>query len=511
MDWSSNLVSKHQNSPNSLAKTFQDETGVFGWVCQSGPDNKVSDMMLDSTIKQLILNPNHLPHISQIITGAVVIKKRQDKYEIIVHRPAVLEIQRGEKKIKITSSVLGTILPTDMLNFDVVYTHYSPITTHQKTDVLSLLSTFSNKSLLVIQQKFVLYPLFIVTFLIVSFYFYQINQKRHQQQALIFQQLQQQVLTDLGNAQKLAEINPTAAKDLLLQTQKNIEGQNNKTISAKQLSDLSFQVSLAIASYTKAYHLDSPVIFYDLSLIQKGTQIKSLAIHQGIMYLLDQKSGKIFALEVNSKKINPIFSDNQLSTAQNLDFSTNKAAVLAENKIIVFPKKIVLTPNSQIEEFSLLSVFAENIYVLSKKQNNIYKLVTQDNQNFQTAPYLAQDISADFSTAVDLSIDGFIYILHLDGKIDRFSGGLPTDFHIKNLDTPLSNPSKIFSSEENNNLYVLDANQKRIVVFNKQGSYLAQYLLSSQFQIDPKILGVDEKLGKIFLVENSLIYAIEIR
>lgn len=119
-----------------------------------------------------------------------------------------------------------------------------------------------------------------------------------------------------------------------------------------------------------------------------------------------------------------------------------------------------------------LGLFGQNIYVLDKDSDQIYKFVPKDDK-FVQSDYLGGE--TDLSNAQSLSIDSSIWVLFKDGSIKKFTKGKQDSFAVTNLPTPFSNPTRITTSADMTNLYILDNGNGRIVVLNKTGSYLSQY------------------------------------
>lgn len=149
-----------------------------------------------------------------------------------------------------------------------------------------------------------------------------------------------------------------------------------------------------------------------------------------------------------------------------------------------------------------VGVFYGNIYVLDN--NEIYKFQAG---NFVKSNY-ALGSSYDFTNAVSLAIDGSIYVLNKDGTIYKFFKGYSQNFSISGLDKPFKNPSLILTSESDQNLYILDNGNSRIVVLDKKGNFQKSYtssLLGKAIQID-----VLEAMKTIYFTNGGALYKINL-
>ena len=114
---------------------------------------------------------------------------------------------------------------------------------------------------------------------------------------------------------------------------------------------------------------------------------------------------------------------------------------------------------------------------------------------------------ADLTKATSLTIDGNIYIATEQGQIYKFFTGNKEDFNLATIEPTLSGITKLYTSPDMDRIYILESNSKRIVVVNKEGAFVAQYLFDlldqniSDFIIDGKTL---------YLTAGSKVYQAEL-
>jgi hypothetical protein len=138
-----------------------------------------------------------------------------------------------------------------------------------------------------------------------------------------------------------------------------------------------------------------------------------------------------------------------------------------------------------------------NIWKHSHQQDNIYAKGSTYTTSSKTI----------LRGAVDIAIDGNVYILESNGQLARFSkGSLDSTFSLENIPAPnntIGIPAKIFTNSETNYLYVLDQKLNRILRFNKSGQFVSQYALTGT-QIDD--FAVNDKLAKMIVLAGGKIY-----
>ncbi len=156
--------------------------------------------------------------------------------------------------------------------------------------------------------------------------------------------------------------------------------------------------------------------------------------------------------------------------------------------------------------------YAGNLYLLDVQQNRILKYVpaaggyTNPPVDYLVAP------APDLSGAIDMAIDGRIYVLMADGKIVKFLLGKQQPFDVSGLDQPLANPVALFvtgEDETQGSIYIADAGLARVVQLNKRGEFVRQYK-AGEGQADLAQLSglyVDEAQQRIYLASGARLYA----
>lgn len=171
-------------------------------------------------------------------------------------------------------------------------------------------------------------------------------------------------------------------------------------------------------------------------------------------------------------------------------------------------KKEIIKNDSDWTQGVAVFPYFGNLYVLDKKENQILKFV-ESSSGFSKTNYLTEGVSANFSDAISMAIDSSIYVLSTSGKIDKFTKGRVDDFSLSGLDTPFSKPSRVYANVNDDNIYVLDNGNSRIVVLDKSGAYKAQY--KAGVIKNAKDFDVFEEDKKIFVLTPGKIYQIDLK
>ena len=94
------------------------------------------------------------------------------------------------------------------------------------------------------------------------------------------------------------------------------------------------------------------------------------------------------------------------------------------------------------------------------------------------------------------------------GTITKFLRGEEDSFEIKGLSKPLSSPTRIFTNDDTDNLYILDNGNSRIVILDKNGEFVNSF--TADVIKGAKEIDVDEAGGKVFILSGGKIYQIDI-
>ncbi|PIR13932.1 hypothetical protein COV49_00585 [Candidatus Falkowbacteria bacterium CG11_big_fil_rev_8_21_14_0_20_39_10] len=199
---------------------------------------------------------------------------------------------------------------------------------------------------------------------------------------------------------------------------------------------------------------------------------------QALKFPAADKNGNIYYL--NNSSIIQLNTGNQELTSLNL--------ILPEG-----PKNIVG-----------LSSYNNRLYAIDNQNSQIYRL-DRVGAGFTANPWLTQ--KTDLIQALDLSIDGHIYVLTSSGQILKYLKGQSQEFELDPIEPEFASPTKIHISQDLEFIYILEPAGKRLAIFNKTGKFIIQYQ-SDNFS-DLKDFTVDEAGKKIYLLNGNSVYEVE--
>ncbi len=330
------------------------------------------------------------------------------------------------------------------------------------------------------------------------------------------------VLTDAQHAYDegvaLLELNPvkgrerlTAARDALAPIRESLSPSSTagKAV-AKLYADVTDQLTIAMQ-----VHRAEPALFYDFSLLKANAAITALGQNSDALALLDGNSLSVGVLTLPAKKGEIVAGGGSYAGARYLTMHGDSVFVLVEagiHRASMRDKKTTAEVVKKDEEWgniaSLVS-YGGNLYLLDTGKSRIWKYVATEKGFSETREYLNPDTLPDLSNATGMAVDGGVWVGTRDGRILHFVLGREETFVPRGVDPPLGKTLVAITTEEEKNLYILDSDTKRVVVLDKDGIYLAQYVWSGA--LAPTQLLVSEKLKLILLLGGGKLYSLELK
>lgn len=162
--------------------------------------------------------------------------------------------------------------------------------------------------------------------------------------------------------------------------------------------------------------------------------------------------------------------------------STNEANLLVAdiNKslgIIDLQQKTLHMVVSGLDKLSSIEdilVYNNIIYVLSAVDKQIVKMRARGEGYEAGTNWISSSLS-NMSDARAFDIDGNIYILH-PNAISVFASGNEQTINFDAVRPAMTDAVDIWTAPESSYLYVLDRSENRVIVYNKSGALIAQYM-----------------------------------
>lgn len=301
--------------------------------------------------------------------------------------------------------------------------------------------------------------------------------------------------------------NPEEGKAFLSEAEKVVEEGLVLEKNNQELALLKEQIEKFSSSLGVETALQEVPTFMDLSLITDGASGVSLSLIDGNLVILDAEKEKVYLLDIE-KKSHVVYELKQGGGKLTISL-TGKIAVLAEKGIVEVDTKnksasLKIEKDESWKEIVGLASFNGNLYLLDKGASDIWRyLATGDGYGTIKSWFVGSP--PDLSKAVSMTIDGAVWVLEKD-KISKFNLSQPESFSLTKMPESFDNPTKIYTSVDDQNLYVLDKGRGKIYEITKSGEFRAAYSWGGIKEASDLV--AVESAKKIFLLSGTKIYEI---
>ncbi|MCH8049301.1 hypothetical protein IH979_01150 [Patescibacteria group bacterium] len=151
----------------------------------------------------------------------------------------------------------------------------------------------------------------------------------------------------------------------------------------------------------------------------------------------------------------------------------------------------IVSGTESLQSVEDIKVYNDNVYALTAQGQQIVKMRPQGDGYDAGTPWTTSRDS-DISSARSLAIDGDIYVLTAN-SIVKFATGSERPFILDTVDPGLTNPTSIWTDIASNYLYVLDPPERRVIVFEKDGNFVTQFVSEEFHNAIAMIVREDKK------------------
>lgn len=120
-----------------------------------------------------------------------------------------------------------------------------------------------------------------------------------------------------------------------------------------------------------------------------------------------------------------------------------------------------------------LGYYQNRVYALDIQGDEIYRFARSAN-SLGTGVAWVRD-AVDFAEARGVAVDGSIYVLRPAGLVEQYFGGRRNDFQLASITPRLEEPTRLWTDETSNRIYLVEPKQRRVAVFTKDGQLVRQY------------------------------------
>lgn len=168
-----------------------------------------------------------------------------------------------------------------------------------------------------------------------------------------------------------------------------------------------------------------------------------------------------------------------------------------------------------------IAAFAENVYLLVPEYRNIYQfMLDPDERSVGPIDWVLTGDRVNFNLAVDMTIDGNIYVLLEDGRVLTMRRGAQVgSFDLPSYDLETEEPLAIVGGPMTGYLYVAvvdDQGHGRVIAMDREGGHMSQLALPAGLSTgdaevlppfdDLQDIAVDEASGTLYLINGDAVW-----
>jgi hypothetical protein len=318
----------------------------------------------------------------------------------------------------------------------------------------------------------------------------------------------EQSVSEVDQAISLAGVSPERSRELFASAQAKLIQIESMNVKDPGLDALRQKINDGKSSILGEYDVP-PEMFLDLSLLSSGFKGNQLSFTGGQIYIMDSTGGRIVSVDIATKKSKVVAGPGVISSPTSIAGYESRVFVLQSDGIYEVDSVSTKVVNKTWSGDALISAFAGNIYVVDKSGGAIYRFQGQGSIFGDKQNWLAAGTNVDFTAANQMVIDGSVYLLYPNAKIQKFSQGSPQSFSTRGIVPEIGSIDAISGGPDNQYVYLLDKAGKRVVVTDKRGTYKSQYV-DGQISAATNLVA-SETDKKIILLTGDKLFSIDIK
>lgn len=320
------------------------------------------------------------------------------------------------------------------------------------------------------------------------------------------------IVHQYNEAKGLVGMNRERSKELLESVNSQIAGLTAKQLEDKRILEVQTGMGevLGVASGTLRIVLKQVT---DLSLNRDGAVASGLiGVDGGAVGVLDVPASRVFVVKPATGAVEVMLGKDGIGAVKLVSGYPGKVVAISDKGIVdcgIVNKKceVGLEYEEVMGNMVDMKMWAGNVYLLTA--NRVVKYPVVEKGYGAASNWLSKD-EDELVNATSMAIDGNVWIVQKSGGssvVTKFVGGVKEEFFISGLDKSLGERVVIETSEKIEKLYLLDVDNKRVVVVNKTGEFVEQWVSDDFGQVTSLL--VDSEGRKVYFAKGGGVYMYE--
>ncbi len=286
-----------------------------------------------------------------------------------------------------------------------------------------------------------------------------------------------------------------------------VEAEKKKLADLEQLKTIASKLADAEKSIKKEEETGTED-FYDLNLIEKGVSATNMYYDGETVAMLDTNSAKVYLLNLAKKSVNTR-KDGKIEGGEFVALHQDEPYIFSKSdgvfRITDDKTEVLIEKDEEWGSIKDMWMYNGNIYMVDAGKDELYKYLVAEGGYSAKTSYVKSG-RADLAKASSMAIDKSVYVA-LGSRVLKYESGNSVGFSIKIPGGDDIEFDDIFTSEELDNVYLLDKESKKIFVVSKEGEFLKQ--ISASVIGNATDFVVDQEEGILLLVKDKIIKIIE--
>ena len=302
----------------------------------------------------------------------------------------------------------------------------------------------------------------------------------------------------------------------------------------KEVSNLQADVQQQLDALNKVFRLQQ---VEHLHTYPPTGEVDEIVVHGTGVYVLDRLTDRVYhhrlnesrtALELEEEKLLVRKGDQPDTAAAMGDLvgmtwvsdGIGRLLVLGRNGLLLTydPAWERLTgtmlPDNETWQYPVaVSSYRGRFYVLDPGLGQVLRYLASSGGDVSPPEAYFVEERVDIAGAIDMAIDGFIYLLFDDGHLERYFAGKRVPMTLNLPDRPLHQPVAVYAApdEEALFLYVADPSNHRVIRCDKEGHLVQQFLLEGDDALGQvRDIFVDELHDRLYLLSDNQLFVMDI-
>lgn len=246
-------------------------------------------------------------------------------------------------------------------------------------------------------------------------------------------------------------------------------------------------------------------LFVDTTLLSEEYLPKKISYSNGVAFVSDFSKKIVAKIEIDSKKTEIVAGPTVLdSLHESASYSDRLFLFTNEGLFELIGNDLRRSGDASDRSISAIG-YTGNLYVLNRNENMIYRLSLSDEGDFSSSRWLSEGQSISGSKIVDFAIDGSIWIVDSEEGIQKYISGNKQSFSLEEGFGGL-NYEAIYADNDTDGIFVLEKTAGRIIKFEQDGVYKAQYI-NDLFKNTDDFIVTD---GRIIILAEGKIYEMKL-